>query len=59
MEFQSKASYCNLYEYTLEDVPAAIAGDLMHVEEECSSCHATIKLMGQVTIFPVVIKSPL
>jgi hypothetical protein len=48
-----------LNEYTLEDVPPEMAGDLLHVEDECSACHATIKLMGHVIIFPVVIKSPL
>jgi hypothetical protein len=51
VEFQSKAGDCVLRDYTLEDVPHAVAGDLIGERQKCE-CGNTITLRGSVTLVP-------
>lgn len=56
LELQSKAGHCILNEYNLDNVPAHIAGDLINRELDCRYCGAELKIMGYVSIWPVVLK---
>jgi hypothetical protein len=49
VEFQSKAGECYLNRYTLENVPPAVAGDLIEQVQTCS-CGNSICLRGSVTL---------
>ncbi len=46
IEFQSKTGPCELNEYTLENAPASVLGNLDLLTEDCTKC-------GQVVIFKV------
>lgn len=56
VEFQSKAGDCCLRDYTLDDVPARIAADLIGNSERCQKCGATITISGAVTLMREVTK---
>ena len=42
---------CCLRRYTLQDVPAGVAGDLIGQSELCQ-CGRTITLQGSVSVYP-------
>jgi len=53
VEFQTKAGDCTLSSYRIGDnVPTAIAGDLIGKSENCQECGATITLRGGVILIP-------
>lgn len=49
VEFQSKAGDCGLHKYTIDDCPAAIAGDLIGQSCGCK-CGKIVQLRGHVTL---------
>lgn len=50
VEFQSKAGPCILNNYTIKDVPKAIAADLIGESDQCQACGATITIRGAVSL---------
>ena len=48
--FQSKAGPCELHVYTSENVPPAVAGDLVGQRGTCSRCGSTVEIVGTVVI---------
>ena len=46
--FQSKAGDCNLYNYSVNDVPAEIAIDLKNDVSRCENCGYSCRLNVQV-----------
>jgi hypothetical protein len=49
LEFQSKAGECALRDYTLPDVPPAVAGDLIGESKTCT-CGAKTVLEGKIIL---------
>jgi hypothetical protein len=49
VEFQSKRGDCALHEYSLQDCPPNIAGDLVGQSERCK-CGCVITLRGAVVL---------
>lgn len=50
VEFQSKAGKCGLNDYSITDVPVAIAGDLHDETRKCSNCDEIIRIRTTVIV---------
>jgi len=50
LSFQSKAHFCQLNQYTVRDVPPAIAGDLDGEVQNCPGCGKDIEILTQFMI---------
>lgn len=53
IEFQSKVGPCELKDFDIQNVPDAIAGDIIGDVENCPNCKIAVRIAGSVNIFPI------
>jgi len=54
VEEQSKAGPCSLKDYTLDDAPNSVLGDIIGNSVICPECKSTIKISVKVIAFPIL-----
>ena len=50
IEFQSKAGECVLAEYSIDEVPPDIAGDVIGTQSSCGECDSPFIMRGAVML---------